>query len=182
MHPLFREPLRYDALTWLWLVLVAGVYVLHLRLSTWVSAWAFILAGVVVSSAFVLLVALIRYLVDGPQRRVVGARTMREVLGIDVLPGVGEWGRHEPTCRRRAGRRARRPADDEPADDQPDDVADTVVVEVADTRPVAALVDERDEVTVRLPAPRSSSRSSPRSSRPPSRPRSSPSSCRSRSP
>ena len=96
MHPLFREPLRYDALTWLWLVLVAGVYVLHLRLSTWVSAWAFILAGVVVSSAFVLLVALIRYLVDGPQRRIEGARTMREVLGIDVLPGVGEWGRGEP--------------------------------------------------------------------------------------
>ena len=147
MHPLFREPLRYDVLTWLWLVAVAGVYVLHLRLSTWVSAWAFILAGVVVSSAFVLLVALIRYLVDGPQRRVHGARTMREVLGIDVLPGVGDWGRHDPPPA----------AQDEPddladlADDLPEDVEDTVVVEVADTRPVAALVDEREEVTVRLP-------------------------------
>ncbi len=146
MHPLFREPLRYDALTWLWLVLVAGVYVLHLRLSTWVSAWAFILAGVVVSSAFVLLVALIRYLVDGPQRRVEGARTMREVLGIDVLPGVGEW----------VGASRRHPPPTSPTTSpttEPDDVADTVVVEVADTRPVAALVDERDEVTVRLPVP-----------------------------
>jgi hypothetical protein len=123
---LFREPLRYDALTWLWLVLVAGVYVLHLRLSTWVSAWVFILAGVLVCTAFVLLVALVRYLVDGPQRRVRGARTMREVLGIDVLPGVGDWNRR----------------DGSPEPDGEDDPAGT---------DVAALDEGRDELTVRLP-------------------------------
>ncbi len=91
MHPLFRSPLRYDALTWLWVLLLAGAFVLHLRVDTWVSAWAFALAGTLVSSAFVLIVALVRFLVDGPQLRVKGARTMREVLGIDVLPGVGDW-------------------------------------------------------------------------------------------
>lgn len=141
MHPLFRQPLRYDALTWLWLVLVAGVYVLHLRLSTWVAAWAFILAGVLVSSAFVLFVALVRYLVDGPQRRIQGARTMREVLGIDVLPGVGEWGRREPGAAAAVEEAAA--VAEERADDLQDDLQDA--------RPVAALGGMRDEVTVRLP-------------------------------
>ncbi len=95
MHPLFREPLRFDVLTWLWWLLVGGVYVAHLRLDTWVSAWAFVVAGVVVASAFVLFVALVRYLVDGPQTRVEGARSMREVLAVDVLPGVGDWTREQ---------------------------------------------------------------------------------------
>ena len=110
MHPLFREPLRFDVLTWLWWLLVSGVYLAHLRLDTWVSAWAFIVTGVVVASAFTLFVALVRYLVDGPQRRIEGARTMREVLGIDVLPGVGDWNRARPVT--------------EPADEAPEVVLD----------------------------------------------------------
>lgn len=121
MHPLFREPLRYDALAWLWLVLVAAVYVLHLRLSTWVSAWAFILAGVVVCTAFVLFVALVRYLVDGPQRRIYGARTMREVLGIDVLPGVGDWTRRQAASE--TGEQAE-PVVDESTDERSDERSD----------------------------------------------------------
>lgn len=132
MHPLFREPLRFDVLTWLWWVLVGGVYVAHLRLDTWVSAWAFVVAGVVVASAFTLLVALLRYLVDGPQRRVEGARTMREVLGIDVLPGVGDWTREQAEAHAAAEREAQEHA-----------------VEVEQR--VAALEIDRDEVTVALP-------------------------------
>lgn len=128
MHPLFREPLRFDVLTWLWWVLVGGVYLAHLRLDTWVSAWAFVVAGVVVVSAFTLLVALLRYLVDGPQRRVDGARTMREVLGIDVLPGVGDWTREQAEAHAAAER------------------------EAAEQERVAALEVPREEVTVALPA------------------------------
>lgn len=129
MHPLFREPLRFDVLTWLWWVLVGGVYVAHLRLDTWVSAWAFIVAGVVVASAFTLLVALLRYLVDGPQRRVEGARTMREVLGIDVLPGVGDWTREQAEAHAAAQLEAAE----------------------AEAERAAALEVDRDEVTVALP-------------------------------
>ncbi|GAB4066965.1 hypothetical protein GCM10028777_21550 [Angustibacter speluncae] len=132
MHPLFREPLRFDVLTWLWWVLVGGVYVAHLRLDTWVSAWAFIVAGVVVASAFTLLVALLRYLVDGPQRRVEGARTMREVLGIDVLPGVGDWTREQAEAHAAAQLEA-------------------AEAQAAEAERVAALEVERDEVTVALP-------------------------------
>lgn len=132
MHPLFREPLRFDVLTWLWWVLVGGVYVAHLRLDTWVSAWAFIVAGVVVASAFTLLVALLRYLVDGPQRRVEGARTMREVLGIDVLPGVGDWTREQAEAHAAAQLEA-------------------AEAQAAEAERVAALEADRDEVTVALP-------------------------------
>lgn len=89
MYSLLRVPLRYDPLTWVWVVLVGGVYVAHLQLDTWVDAWAFIMVGSLVASVAVLSVALLRYLVDGPQARVEGARPLREVvLGTNVLPGA----------------------------------------------------------------------------------------------
>jgi hypothetical protein len=137
VHPLFREPLRFDVLTWLWWVLLGGVYVAHLRLDTWVSAWAFVVAGVLVASAFTLFVALVRYLVDGPQNRVEGARTMREVLGIDVLPGVGDWTREQA----RAAEEARVAAEE----------AGEVVVVTEPEAVTAPLEVVREEVTVALP-------------------------------
>ena len=114
-----------------------------------------------------LLVALVRYLVDGPQRQVAGRRTMREILGIDVLPGVGEWGRRISGGRtvreilgidvlpgvgewgpEEAARAADHPVEDQPIEDE--QIEDDVAPVVEPARPVAALVEDRDEVTVRL--------------------------------
>ncbi len=93
VYSLLRVPLRYDPLTWVWVVLVGGVYVAHLQLDTWFHAWAFIMVGSLIASVAVLLLALLRYLVDGPQARVEGARPLREViLGTNVLPDAV----HEP--------------------------------------------------------------------------------------
>ncbi len=77
MHSLLRAPLRYDPLTWVWVVLVGGVYIAHLQLETWIDAWVFIMVGSLAASVGVGVVALLRHLVDGPQARVEGARPLR---------------------------------------------------------------------------------------------------------
>jgi len=97
VHSLFRAPLRYDPLTWVWVVLVGGVYTAHLQLDTWIAAWVFIMVGSMAASVGVLVVALLRYFVDGPQARVEGARPLREVmLGSNVLPGTRPPAAREP--------------------------------------------------------------------------------------